>query len=202
MKGIFVTIEGIDGSGKSTQMQLVANRLRESGYEVIITHEPTKRRIGSIIKEHYLINPNSIPEVDALLYAADRIEHYNLDVRPKLDQNYIVLTDRYVISSIVYQGAQGVEINWIKEINKMVPLPDLSIILEIPIEIAINRLDSTDKQIEKFENYSWLEKLSKIYQSIELGKIKRINGNLPINEVTTSLVDLILKEIKLINSSS
>ena len=105
--GLFVALEGIDGSGKSTQLHLLKTALQKAGYDVITTSEPTKGKLGIILRE-YLSNPNSIPYADALLFAADRVEHYCEFIKPNIEKGKIVITDRYTASSIVYQGSMDV----------------------------------------------------------------------------------------------
>lgn len=164
--GYLIALEGVDGSGKSTQLDLVGKKLKDRGYNVYITQQPSRGRIGKLLRV-YLKDKNSTPQIDGLLFAADRVEHYFLEVEPRLKEGVIVLTDRYKASSIAYQGAHGADVNWLKQINSSVPEPDLSIYLELDLKESlarINQLPETD--IEKFENLEFLNKVEKIYKSM------------------------------------
>ncbi len=189
-KGIFVAIEGIDGSGKTTQVKNVYELLKKNGYSVLYTQEPTRDKLGLILRE-YLKNKNTDPHVDALLFAADRIEHYNKTIQPNIKDNKIVITDRYKISSFVYQNAQGVDLDWIREINKMAPDPDIVIYLDIPVDIALKRLNSADRSvIEKFETRNYLTKIYENYMKFK-EKFIFINAEGSIDSITQNIYTVI-----------
>ncbi len=162
MKGLFITIEGIDGSGKTTLATNLVALLSRKGYPVIQTQEPTKGRIGELLRT-YLQEAKIPPGVDALLFAADRVEHWKELILPSLEQGRIVVSDRHKLSSLAYQSAQGLEMDWILEINTLVPDPDLIIYLDIPIDTALERINKKS-QLEKFEVRNELEKIQKHYQ--------------------------------------
>ncbi|MCC6031288.1 MAG: dTMP kinase [Pyrobaculum sp.] len=154
----FVAVEGIDGSGKSTVIGLLAEMLPR----VYVTREPSGGPIGRLIREWALRGGSIDPHVDALLFAADRIEHYRREIEPKLRENFLVVTERYIESSIAYQGAAGVSIEFVKYINSLVPRPDLTIILDVDPEIAIARI-ARRGGVEKFEHVSFLRRVREIY---------------------------------------
>lgn len=154
----FVAIEGIDGSGKST----VISRLAEILPKVYTTREPSGGPIGRLIKEWALRGGTVDPHVDALLFAADRIEHYRREVEPKVREGYIVISERYVESSIAYQGAAGVPLEFIKSINSLVPRPDVTVILDVEPELAISRVKQRGA-LEKYEQMAFLRRVREIY---------------------------------------
>lgn len=177
-KGIFIAIDGIDGCGSTTQVEILGKYLETKGEKAYLTREPSEFEIGKLLRK-YLKKPETPIATDALLFAADRVEHYYNEILPKIKNNFIVITDRYLESSIAYQTAQIIlnrnlqdnpvsidaAIDWIKNINIYIPLPDITFILDIDPRISLKRkyskLDSDD--IEKFENESFLDEVRKIY---------------------------------------
>ena len=146
---LFIVIEGIDGCGKGTQTKLLFEYLKDLGKDVLTTAEPTKGPLGKLIREH-LSDPFLDDESLALLFAADRIEHLEREVRPALDANKIVISDRYVYSSIAYQG-QKVDIDWVSEINKYADRPDLAIFIDITPQLGKRRMKERGDDLEYFE---------------------------------------------------
>ena len=134
-----MAIEGIDGAGKDTLAVGLAGRLREAGMDVVVTKEPTDGPIGEVIRREILRGSLSDPRIAALLFAADRVWHYENVIRPGLSAGKTVVTVRYVESSVAYQGAAGLPIEWIEAINP-VPRPHLTILLDLPVEEALRRL--------------------------------------------------------------
>ncbi|MHA2060711.1 MAG: dTMP kinase [Candidatus Sifarchaeia archaeon] len=158
-RGFLIAIEGIDGSGTSTHSRLLYEFLVEQGFSVILTREPTKGVVGRIIKDA-LQDKFQIkqPEVFALLFAADRIQHVKEVIEPAIKQGKIIITTRYVESSLAYQSAQGLTREWIKAINKDIVWPDITIILDINPSDAMARLNKRE-QLESFENREFLSKV-------------------------------------------
>lgn len=177
-KGIFIAIDGIDGCGSTTQVEILGKYLETKGEKAYLTREPSEFEIGKLLRK-YLKKPETPIATDALLFAADRVEHYYNEILPKIKNNFTVITDRYLESSIAYQTSQIIlnrnlldnpvsidaAIDWIKNINIYIPLPDITFILDIDPRISLKRkyskLDSDD--IEKFENESFLDEVRKIY---------------------------------------
>lgn len=190
MKGIFIALEGIDGSGTTTHTRLLSKWLRAKGFLVVQTHEPTNKRIGRLIRE-ILRDPSIQPAIDALLFAADRIDHTVNRIQPALDKGKIVITDRYVESSITYQSSSGLDIEWVKQLNQYALTPDLTILLDLPPEIALNR-KHRPKPKEKFEHTVFLEKVRRCFLSRakELN-FQIINAEKPINEVQQKIQDVV-----------
>ncbi|MGC8570937.1 dTMP kinase [Caldivirga sp.] len=161
---ILVDVEGIDGVGKSTVIRLTADELRRRGYLVYVTSEPSDSPIGLFIRKNVLESNLEVePTALALLFAADRVVHYNRVIRPKVQEGYIVITERYIESTVAYQGSQGVPIEWIMEINSTVAEPDLVIILNAPLSTVAGRLTSRGT-LEYFErNISFLKSVQETY---------------------------------------
>jgi len=161
-KNFFIVLDGGDGSGTSTHSQLLSGFLEYKGFKVHLTQEPSKSEIGKLLRK-FLKDKEIPPTTDALLFAADRDLHYHNEIQKKLNEGYIVISDRYLESSIIYQSTQSdkISVEWIKLLNKFVGQPDLTIILDIDPKIALAR--KNEEQLEKFEELVFLEKVRNLY---------------------------------------
>ncbi|WP_179580828.1 dTMP kinase [Glaciibacter psychrotolerans] len=154
--GFFITIEGGDGSGKSTQAQLLTDWLEQHGHTVMRTREPGGTEVGVEIREIVLHHPGEIaPRAEALLYAADRAHHIATKVRPALARGEIVIQDRYIDSSVAYQGAGRVlGATEVRELSLWATdglLPDLTILLDLDETVARARLNAANKRFDRLE---------------------------------------------------
>ncbi|MFF1538794.1 dTMP kinase [Microbacterium sp. NPDC058269] len=154
--GVWITLEGGDGSGKTTQSNLLAEWLEGTGRAVVRTREPGGSEVGQLIRDIVLHHRGDIaPRAEALLYAADRAHHVATVVRPALGRGDIVLQDRYLDSSVAYQGAGRVlDASEIRDLSLWAAegaLPDLTILLDLDPAEARARLDSADKPFDRLE---------------------------------------------------
>jgi dTMP kinase len=190
-KGAFICIEGLDGSGKTTQAKLLAQKLRKS-HNAVYTAEPSQGKIGTLIRECCLYGEKRLSSViEALLFAADRVEHVETEVLPALHQGKLVISDRYLYSSIAYQGAAGLSLEWIEKINEHALRPDLAVFIDVAPKTAIQRLKPNKSLME---NLGTQQKVRKIYlKFVEKGLLTRINGDQPKNEVAKELYAAIMK---------
>lgn len=193
-RGAFICIEGIDGSGKTTQAKLLANRLKIS-HNAVYTAEPSRGKIGTYIKKSYLYGEKRLSIVlEALLFAADRIEHLENEIFPSLDKGCLVISDRYVYSSLAYQGAAGLSLNWIQKINEHALEPDLGVFIDVNPETVMHRLKPKKSVMENIETQ---EKVREIYlKFVEDGKLIRIDGNKSKNEVSKEIYAVVMKFLK------
>lgn len=145
MQGAFVVFEGGDGAGKSTQCRLLADALRASGYEVVLTREPGGTPVGEAIREVLLgVGSNGMaPRTEALLFAAARAEHAAALIRPARNRGAVVISDRYIDSSVAYQGAgRGLGEDRIAELSSWATeglVPDLTLLLDVPPAVGLRR---------------------------------------------------------------
>ena len=178
MKGIFVTMEGCEGSGKSTQLRLLAERLDGAGIKYIMTREPGGSEIAERIREIILDGKNTAmcDECEALLYAAARVQHLKEVVIPALKEGTLVICDRYVDSSLAYQGvARGLGEEYVAEINSFALRecpPDLTIFLNIPPRSAFARKHGADKD-DRIE---------------QMGEIPRAGSKIDFNNLTIEVM--------------
>ena len=157
MAGLFITFEGGDGSGKSTQAGLLAQWLTEQGRAVVRTREPGGSDVGVEIRNLVLHHRGHIdPRAEALLYAADRAQHISTVVRPALERGDVVIQDRYFDSSVAYQGAGRVlDAKEIRDLSLWATeslLPDVTVLLDLDENVARTRLDAADKPFDRLEN--------------------------------------------------
>ncbi|WP_150307003.1 dTMP kinase [Planctomonas psychrotolerans] len=155
-RGIFITLEGGDGAGKSTQAELLTTWLRGAGRTVLRTREPGGTDLGQELRDIVLHRRGHIaPRAEALLYAADRAHHISTLVRPALDRGEIVLQDRYLDSSVAYQGAGRVlDPTEVRDLSLWAAeglLPDLTVLLDLDEGAARDRLDASRTQYDRLE---------------------------------------------------
>lgn len=154
---MYICLEGIDGSGKSTQVRLIDEWLMNIGYESFTVSEPTDSEVGELLRKLLRdrnASDNIFQKVLALLFAADRMFLME-KVQKAESEGKIVISDRCFYSSIIYQN----DSDWIRQLNKHIKAPDLTILLDLDVEIAFERCEGTDH----FENKDFLEKIRKKY---------------------------------------
>lgn len=154
--GLWITFEGGDGSGKSTQAALLAEWITDRGRSVVRTREPGGSEVGVLVRDIVLHHRGDIaPRAEALLYAADRAHHVATVVRPALERGDVVIQDRYLDSSVAYQGAGRVlDADQVRELSLWAAdgaLPDLTVLLDIDPTLARKRLDADDKPFDRLE---------------------------------------------------
>ncbi len=201
-KGLFLAFEGIDGSGKSTQVKKLAAYLKAQGHKVFSTFEPTDSPIGKIIRSIFNHQMDSDQRVIAALFVADRLQHV-LDssngMLKMYNDGYIVITDRYYLSSYVYHSIHDIDLDWIIEANSMsadLLKPDLNIFVDIEPEISMQRIINNRDNIEMYENLNNLKKVQKrYYEVIEKVKsqenIQVIEGNQPVEKIFEDVLKLV-----------
>jgi len=154
--GLWITFEGGDGSGKTTQAGLLAQWMQQRGRTVLHTREPGGSEVGTLIRDIVLHHRGDIaPRAEALLYAADRAHHVATVVRPALERGDVVIQDRYLDSSVAYQGAGRVlDAEEVRDLSLWATegaLPDLTVLLDLDPSTARRRLDADDKPFDRLE---------------------------------------------------
>jgi len=196
-RGVFICVEGLDGCGKTTQAKMLVKRLKRD-HDAVYTAEPSKGRIGRFIKRYCLHGDKRVSSVvEALLFAADRFEHVENEVLPALDKGKIVVSDRYVYSSLAYQGAAGLDLDWIEKINKHAVRPDLAIFVDVKPETVVQRLKPKRSVMENLETQ---RKVREVYvRFAEKGELVSIVGNRSKMEVAESIMSVVggcLKKVR------
>jgi dTMP kinase len=150
-RGALIAIEGIDGAGSSTQTGMLVDALSALGYPTMATKEPNpdghiEATIRALLREE-----RALPTLDALLFAADRVEHVECYIKPWLQSKKIVITDRYLESTLAYQAAQGLDTRWILSLNRGVLKPELTVILDVDPVISLLRKGAKPDRYEQSE---------------------------------------------------
>jgi dTMP kinase len=181
-RGFFIVFEGIDGSGKSTHIKLLEKKLTNRGFKVSITKEYTDNPVGKLIEKYAGGNERSLsPETEALLFAADRREHTK-EINTILNKGVTVISDRYLHSSLAYQGALGLSLEWIKNLNRFALKPDLVLLLDIDPESSLDRLKEREETV--FEKAEYLKHVRGIYlKLVEEELLIQVDAVQSINEI-------------------
>ena len=194
----FLVFEGIDGSGTTTQMTRVAERLRARGHEVLETREPSVGPIGTLTRAMLSVEDERQRTVDpaglALLFAADRLEHLAREVEPALARGAVVICDRYVVSSWVYQSLDC-DPAWVRTLNARARWPDATFVFDVAAEVALGRVarrrDSTGEAVERFDVPETQRRLAAGYAAIlgeDLPGLNRVDAAASIEAVTEAIV--------------
>ena len=186
---MFIVFEGIDGTGKSTQVKLLAEAFRAKGREVILSKEPTDGPHGTRLRQSAETGRLSAQE-ELDLFHLDRREHVEPLISPALARGAIVLLDRYYFSTMAYQGIRGFDPSEIRRINeKFAPLPDLVFILELNLDIALSRIGVRDGQANEFEQRDALQKCHDVFASLTDGFVRRIDAEQSPTEVHGKILE-------------
>ena len=199
-EGRFIVFEGIDGSGTSTQSKRLAEALRNQGRPCHLTFEPTAHSIGSVIRD--LIegttplpaDPTQAKRLLAMLFAADRLDHLDHPERgicARLKNGEDVVLARYVLSSLAYEGEESAELELVTTLNASFPLPDLTVYLSCPVDVALKRINSTRERVDVFENAEKLQRVKTNYErSIAnyAGRVLTLEATLLADDIAAAIL--------------
>jgi len=164
-RGVLIAFEGIDGAGKTTQTKLLEEKLTTIGYDVISLHEPTKGIWGKKIEDLVKNGRHGIsPEIELNYFTSDRLEDVEKNIKPSLQKKKIVIMDRYYFSTVCYQGARNLDLDYIeKENEKFAPIPDIAFIIDIEPKTALKRIKQSrpNSSTNHFERETYLERVRK-----------------------------------------
>ncbi|PXF60350.1 MAG: dTMP kinase [Deltaproteobacteria bacterium] len=189
--GFFVVVEGIDGTGKTTLARNIYLRLKNKGFPAIFTFEPTDGSWGKKLRRSFSAPGRLTPQEELELFLKDRKEHVEKIIRPSLEQEKIVVCDRYYFSTMAYQGARGLDPEAIRKINEtFAPIPDLVLLLELDPEAAIKRIKESRSEVpDNFEQLEYLKKVAGIFKGISASFVARIDAALPPEKLLNSAWD-------------
>jgi len=209
LQGKFITFEGIDGSGKSTQLRMLSGDLRGRGVDVITTHEPGGTPLGRRLREAFLETEETVaPMAELLLFAADRAQHVEFLIKPALTEGRIVISDRYADATFAYQGAgRGFPEETVNEIIRLATgglKPDLTLFFDITVENAIKRMNERHEtngsrnrmDVETAEFYAKVRTAYLGMSKREPARFKVIDANGSIEDTHAKVVETITNFLK------
>lgn len=182
--GLFIVFEGLDGSGKTTQINLLATTLRQEGYPVLCLKEPTDGPWGQKIRQTTRQGQRPVDPADELTwFLEDRRQDVEQNIRPALTQGWIVILDRYYFSTMAYQGALGYDPNEIRRRNEaFAPPPHLLFLLEIDPSQGLQRVQQA-RQLDGFEQLDYLQQVEAIFAAMDFPYLRRIPASDDIETV-------------------
>ena len=201
-RGTLVVLEGIDGSGTTTQARLLCQQLRARGVDAVETREPSAGVVGRFVRE--LLTGARQPTVSwdamALLFAADRLDHISREVAPALERGATVVSDRYDLSTLAYQSLTAPEgsdpVEWLRSINGRAPRPDLTLVLDVSPEVAERRRRERGGEPELYEKTELQRRLAALYARAEQlvvgDRVLHIDGGGTLDEVAARILECVL----------
>jgi dTMP kinase len=210
LPGKFITFEGIDGSGKSTQLRMLTGALRERGIDLITTQEPGGTPLGRRLRDAFLETEETVaPMAELLLFAADRAQHVEFLVKPALADGRVVISDRYADATFAYQGAgRGFDEKTVNQVIKLATgglKPDLTLFFDIPIATAFSRMNARGESGQKsnrmdFETVEFYECVRDAYLSVANKESKRfrvIDASGSVDEIQRHVLEIVTSSLKI-----
>lgn len=197
-KGLFITFEGIDGCGKTTQIELLKEELEKKGYTVLLTREPGAKGLGEKLREILLNYDGEVSSnCESFLFLADRAQHIDTIIKPAINKGVIVLCDRHTDSTVAYQGyGRQLDLEQIYQLNKIATngiIPDITFILDIDIDTSLQRIGKGRDRMEN-SGREFFERVRKGYIEIsekEPQRVKLLQGNSPIKDIQNKISDYV-----------
>ena len=200
-KGLFITFEGGDGCGKTTQIKLIDEYLQNKGYKTLLTREPGSKGLGIKLREILLNYDGEVsPTCESFLFLADRAQHVDCIIKPALEAGFIVLCDRHTDSTVAYQGyGRGLDIEQIHRLNKIATSglkPDLTIVLDVDVETSQARVGNEKDRMES-AGVEFFERVRNGFLEIaklEPNRVKVIDSKQSIEQIHQQILELIKNE--------
>ncbi len=198
-RGLLLAFEGLDGSGKSTQLARLAGRLRQCGHDVVTTREPTDGAHGRRIRQLAAAGESVGPEEELRLFVADRREHVTRVIAPALARGALLLTDRYFLSTVAYQGAAGLDPDrLLLDSESEFPLPDLALVFELEPRICLERVRARGAPAEPtFERFDRLQRVAEIFARLGRSYVSRVDASGSPEEVAARVEALLAARLSL-----
>lgn len=197
MQGRFIVFEGIDGSGLSTQASMLKDYYISKGRQVLLTKEQTDSIIGGLIKSSLRSEWEVSPLALQMLFAADRAHHLSTQILPALEEEKIVICDRYVLSTLAF-GSLDIDVNFLKSLNGMYIHPDVTIYIDTPVDVCLKRIEQSRQHAELFEDEKRMRLVKNNYMSLKsyFPRTFIIDGNGTKEEVFSRIINMIETKIQ------
>ncbi len=199
---LFIVLEGIDGSGTTTQLERVSDELRARGRRVVATREPSTGPIGQLLRE-ILAGKHANPDGStldgramALLFAADRRDHLRREIEPALAAGWDVVSDRYLLSSLAYQAVEA-DRAWVERLADGVRSPDLTLLLDVDIAVAAARRRLAGRPTERYDADGTLARVADNYRKLaaSMPGVVVLDGTASVEDVTASILDRVQRAL-------
>ncbi|OGQ96148.1 MAG: dTMP kinase [Deltaproteobacteria bacterium RIFOXYD12_FULL_57_12] len=199
-RGVLIAFEGIDGTGKSTQLRLLAEELQRRGYKVVQTREPTDGPFGRRLRELFADRQSMSREAELELFMADRRQHVEEVIGPALRDGRVVLTDRYYFSTAAYQGAAGFDPDEIIRMNEQfAPVPDLVLLLVASPATGVDRIRcGRGEALNDFEQEEGLQRVAAVFDRLRAACIERVDASLSIDAVQRTVLELVNRRLAMV----
>ncbi len=202
-KGLLIVLEGIDGSGKSTQAGLLVECLEKLGFETLSLREPSSGRWGQEIKRKAKDPGSLTPEQELGLFLKDRRENIRKNLGPALKKKKIVVLDRYYYSTLAYQGARGIDGGRIRKLHEpFVIEPDLVFVLDVEARVGLGRINNRPDKDRLFEREDYLESVEKNFKSLKGKNIFHIDAGAETKIIAKKIENRVLRLIKKFSSEN
>ena len=201
-RGLFITFEGADGCGKTTQIRLLDEYLKKHGYDTVLTREPGAKGLGEKLREILLNYDGDVsPNCESFLFLADRAQHVDCIIKPAVESGKIVLCDRHTDSTVAYQGyGRGLDLNRINLLNNIATdglKPDITIVFDIDVETSMQRVGKEKDRMES-AGVEFFNRVRQGYIEIaqnEPDRVKLIDSSDTIDNIHQKVVDIICSKI-------
>lgn len=201
-RGLFVVVEGLDGAGTTTQARLLGERLRAEGRAVHVTAEPSGGPVGALVRQVLQRRVTGGPgpfdaHALALLFAADRLDHVRAEVAPRLAEGCDVISDRYALSSLAYQGLTTGDLAWVEAVNREALAPDVTVFLEVRPGLALGRRRAAGTSPELYEVEAFQRRVARSYRrAVALlrrrgQRVEVLDGERPVEAVAEAVAGVV-----------
>jgi dTMP kinase len=195
--GLLVVLEGIDGSGKSTQARLLVRRLAALKLRPVLFREPSRGKWGKLIREKARHAGSLSPGEELNLFVRDRRENVDRNLRPALAAGRVVVLDRYYFSTIAYQGARGLDPVRIRRLNERFALPpDIVFFIDVPVERGLARIGGREGRDELFEREDYLARVREIFNGFRGRRFVHIDGTRDVRDISDEILEGVRLKLK------